>query len=798
MINQKTFIVVIHFIMLFFAINTVSAQQKTLKGKIVNNEKHPLEFVHVTLLKNNTIYVEGMVTDSLGYFSFNVEKGSYRLIVEQFGMEYLNKVLDFNQDLDLGEISIDDAFVLESITILSRKKVLERKVDRIVYHVENSVVASGGDAIDLLVNTPGVRYYNEQLSIIGKSNLAVMVDDKLVPLVGDDLVNYLKSIQADYIKSIEIITTPPASYDAEGNSGIINIRLKKPKNNTINGNISGVYSQAKSSLGTGSASLNFQKDRLTIISSLNYSNGSVQPRQNYTITYPEYIWREESKRRNYSDIIGGRLNIEYRVNDKLNMGVLYHGTNRNPKSDVTNTAEIYNPFTLVVDSLIDTKSHIKYSNKTNNIGFYSNLILDTLGKKISFDANYLKYSSTNDTRFSTVTKTHDGDSMSNNQVSAINLSSQDLNIYTSKVDFILPYRWINLAVGAKMSFIDNHSDVNFYRETAEWSVYDKSKSDDFLYEEKIQSVYFSADKKLSDRWSIQLGLRAENTQISQYSKSEDSRHSNTYFKLFPTLYIVRNIGESDVLAMTYSKRINRPNYTNLNPYRFYSSAYNYAEGNPFLKPFYSDNIELSYMNNSFYTSLSYSYTQDGIDQITYVDPSTQVQRVFPDNVYSRDMVSYFFGYNFDKWPWLFSDLQLASNYSNLRSKVSSTLKNYNMSFVVNNSFTFGKEGRLIGQLNFMYQSPSLAGSYELSDYYNVDAGLRYTIMNKKIQVALMFFDVFKSQKLTFKQTVNGIPQSNFDYRDTQKIRFSISYNFGKLIKTAAKTSSNKEESERIN
>lgn len=171
MINTRTLILLFHLVIMFFQTGIASAQQQTLKGKVVNKDKQPVEFVHATLLKNDTIYVEGTATDSLGYFSFKAEKGNYRLILERFGAEYFNEALELNQDLDIGEIEIDESVMLEGITITSRKKLIEQKVDRMVFNVENSIASQGMSGLDALRNTPMVRVQNDNVSIVGKGVL---------------------------------------------------------------------------------------------------------------------------------------------------------------------------------------------------------------------------------------------------------------------------------------------------------------------------------------------------------------------------------------------------------------------------------------------------------------------------------------------------------------------------------------------------------------------------------------------------------------------------------------------------
>ncbi|ATA67846.1 hypothetical protein CGC48_03855 [Capnocytophaga cynodegmi] len=215
------------FLCLLFA-TVLYSQEITLSGEVKNQQQKPAEFLNV-ILKKDEKPVQGTLTDVSGKFLVKIPKGDYTLILEQFGTELFSKNVSLSKNTDLGVIKIDESIQMEAVTVEGRKKLVEQKVDRIVFNVENSVQASGGDALDVLKSTPGVQVNNEDISIVGKNGLRVMVNDKIMQLSGEGLTNFLKSIASDNIQKIEVITTPPSKYDAEGNAGLINIVLKKAK-----------------------------------------------------------------------------------------------------------------------------------------------------------------------------------------------------------------------------------------------------------------------------------------------------------------------------------------------------------------------------------------------------------------------------------------------------------------------------------------------------------------------------------------------------------------------------------------
>ncbi|WKS95396.1 TonB-dependent receptor domain-containing protein [Riemerella columbina] len=785
-------------IIVFFINPNAFAQQYQLKGKVVGSTSNaPVEWVNVVLVKNDSIF-SGTTTDSLGGFLITAPKGIYTLKLEYFGEVAINKELNILSNVDLGILKIKESVQLQEIVIDVKKPLIQRKVDRLVFKVGNSISATGGDAIDALKVTPSLRVQNDQISIIGKSGVSVMIDDKLVQLSGDDLFSFLKTIKSDDIESIEVITTPPAKYEVEGNSGIVNIKLKETKQNYISGNLNTSYTQATYPLGNLGGGLNYQKDRLTVSSNLNYQNGSIAPYQEYTIFYPNYIWNEQSKKRVFINSLSGRIALDYKISPKTTMGIQYMGMLSKPISKGTNTSYITKNNAL--DSIIITPSRLEIQRKTHSLNFHSTTKVDTIGTQYSIDIDYFKYKSDIDNNFSTNTYFPNNTPVPNRYASAKNLSLQNIDIYTAKFDYEMPLNWINLSFGAKVAFINNNSQVSYIDKTTNNPVLDPSKSNSFDYKENTQALYISGSKKLSERWDSQLGLRLENTQTEGYSKTLNQTNKNNYLKLFPTFYLTYKVSESSTLGLNYSRRINRPSYSNLNPFRFYSSKYNYNEGNPFLQPFYIDNAEISFTYKNYFASLYANYMTNGVDQVTFVSKDHPIQKVIPYNFYNHLNIGTTQHYTFNKWSWMESNNSATIYYSKTTSDLPNTLPKIDrwvLYFNSNNSFILNKEKTLRAELGFSYLSPSVAGSYTTTAWYYIDAGLKYSMLNKQLQIAINATDIFRTNKTTFTQIVNGIEQKSYDYGDTQKVRLSIIWNFGKSLQKQQNIQSNEEERSRL-
>ncbi|MDO4224804.1 MAG: TonB-dependent receptor, partial [Bergeyella zoohelcum] len=384
---------------------------------------------------------------------------------------------------------------IEAVELIAKKKIVERKVDRLVFNVDQSVSAIGGDALDLLKVTPSLRIQNDQISIIGKNGMSIMIDDRLIQLSGDELINFLKTIQSDNIKSIEVITNPPAKYDAQGNSGLINIKLKKAKKTSVNGNLKTSYTQATHSLGSLGGAINYQKDKLSASSNINYSNGSIAPYQEYTLFYPQYTWVEKNNSRQFVNNLSGGASLDYQITPKTTLGIQYSGAINQPIVKRKNTSYITNPKNIL-DSLIITPSRLEIERKTHSLNFHSITKVDTTGTQYSIDVDYFKFQSYQNSNFNTNTYIPNYTPIPNRYISANNLSEQNIDIYTAKIDYEMPLKWINLSFGGKISFINNDSKVLYFNTTNTNPVLDSSKSNTFNYKENTQALYISGNKSL--------------------------------------------------------------------------------------------------------------------------------------------------------------------------------------------------------------------------------------------------------------------------------------------------------------
>lgn len=769
-------------LIILFLFNSKIFSQIKISGEIKDDKNNPIEFVEIQLQNNDSIIFKSELTNSKGEFLIETEKGEYILLVKQLDVIYKKQVININQDTYIGIIKIPKTQVqLQEVEVTSKKKLIERKVDRLIFNIENSISASGGDAVDALKVTPNIRVQNDNIKMIGKNNMIIMVDDKVIQLSGNELTNFLKTIPSDNIKSIEVITTPPAKYDAEGNSGLINIKLKRGKNNSWNASINTAYRQSIYPTGNLGSNFNYQKGKVSIFSSTNIAKGKSSPIETSNIYYPNQLWKNKSVRKDYTNLIGGRFGIDYQINKNLAVGIQYLGGSQKPNIKENNLTTIYNTNDYI-NSFIKTNANNNRINNSNSLNFHSIYNIDTIGTKIFTDFDYFKFNKSENRIFESNTLDPDYITVPDSYFSANNGTKTNFSNISGKIDIEMPLKWASLTYGYKISFSKNISDVSFYNLTTGNSIYDPSQSNKFEYTENINAFYFSGSKKIGDKLETQIGLRMETTNTKGISVTLNQENTNNYIKFFPTIYFIYNYNDNNSLSLNYSKRINRPSFNSLNPFRWYDNPFSYAEGNPFLQPSISHNIELSLIHNqNLENNIYYSKTENGYSQLTTLDELTYIQATKYVNFFNTEVLGISQSYTFNEIKWWESVNSLDLSYNKSTSKVSITNQNregFNSYFSTNNTFYLNRKKNMIFNVNFWISPSGVDGLDKISASNQLDLAIKFFFMNKNLQLAIIGNDVFSSNRFTYTSFSNDIKQEYKNYYDVRSFRISLSYKFG--------------------
>ncbi|WP_392419911.1 TonB-dependent receptor domain-containing protein [Capnocytophaga canis] len=768
------------FLFLLWAIS-LSAQEVTLSGEVKNQQQKPAEFLNV-ILKKDDKSVQGAITNASGKFSVKIPKGDYTLILEQFGTEFLSKNISVSQNTDLGVMQINQAIEIEAVTVEGRKKLVEQKVDRLVFNVENSVQASGGDALDVLKSTPGVQVHNEDISIVGKSGVRVMVNDKIMQLSGEELTNFLKSIASDNIQKIEVITTPPSKYDAEGNAGLINIVLKKAKEDHWSTTLRTSYQQGIEGKSRGGVNFSYRKNKFSALADLGYTNGKQHYENDIHFWYPKEYWVNRLESKSKVKIWSPLLNLNYDLTDKSTLGVQFMGNffNKEINGSTANRAYLYNSPKLI-------KEYITHQNKpenTQNLSVNVNFLqkIGDKGAKLTIDADYFHYKKDRKDDLNTIFYNYQLNTQP--KLFGNSLSMQQIDNYSFKADMETPVSWGNLSFGAKIARTqtDNIAESDFRDEN---QIETLAHKDHFLYTEDTQALYADWAKSFGKKWSVKAGVRGENTQTKGVSVlANNETHKRNLFKLFPTLYIQYQINENHNISANVNRRIYRPQFFSLNPGRNYQNPKSYVVGNPFLQSSYSLGATLNYSYKHWLTlQLSYTDIEDSRTQITYHNPDLEETQIRWENFANTNRWSASVNINKSLFWWWEVSAYMGATYEDARPYVDvfpDKMISWGGYQNLQNTFMLNESKTLQANVSYFYQFPWDSGTRRVSESSSLDLGIKYLAFDKKLTLALYVNDIFKTEAMTFTSHIEkqDIKESYRQYYDTRYVRLSLTYKFG--------------------
>ena len=766
---------------LFIFLSVMTKAQLNLNGKIVDSTGVPLAFATV-VVKEESLPIGSAYSNEKGDYTMVIPRpGNFTLSVYYVGFTMNESSIPLYKDTTISVILFPSVGSnLQEVLVVNKKLVIEQKVDRLIFNVENSIAATGGDALDALKITPGIAVRNETVTMIGKSNLRVMINDKLIQLSGDELVNFLKSIPVASISKIEIISNPSAKYEAEGNSGLINIKLKTANADSWSSIASGAYVKNTYSTGRGGMGFNYRKNKFSLYSNLAVSEGARQITDQSRMYYPNQLWLNKSPRKVAVSDINGNVGMNYAVSPKWEIGGQYLG-------DASQYTIFNNSLTTLInkmdfaDSTIHTLSRTKENSDEHVVNLNSIINMDTLGRKILFNFDYFIYSKDNNNSFSNDNFLPDQTQVMASHYSAEARSKQTIKNYSAKMDVEYPMRKINLSYGGRASATETTNNIVFYNTTSGEAVKDASRSNSFMYAERNEALYLSGNKKITEKWEVQAGLRAEATQTKGYSQTLEQTHVYDYIKFFPTAYVSYRPTEQHSFALNYGRRINRPNYEQLNPFRIYSNPYFYVEGNPFLQPSFSDNIELSHTHKNINSKIYYSNVKKGFQQLPIVDDATNTQVVTVQNFYQTDMIGLTESVMFNKYDWWESSNSFNIYYSKSSSQSLVTrqkLEAFNAFLATSNDFSLNKSKTVLCNISYWYNFPGSADLAENTSFSQLDIALKFLLLKNKLTVAISGNDILYTNRPVYTLYSNDIKVEYRNYYDDRSLRISLSYKFG--------------------
>ncbi len=799
--------------MLFIlAMNLATAQQsQKLQGIVLDAEQKGLAFASVILHNgaDSTILKLEMTGDD-GSFTFtNIAAANYYIRISYVGLpEFSGEIfqLKSGQDLVLSDITMNPpGNELEQVTVTAQRPLLELKPGKMVFNVDGSINATGNTAFELLRKAPGVVIdNNDNVTILGKAGVVVYIDGKPSPLSASDLAAQLKTIQASEIDLIEIITNPSAKYDAEGNAGIINIKMKKDKGLGSNANINLGYSQGSKMRYNGSVSTNYRNKNMNVFGTYGYNSG-----ENYNFLLLD---RQQNGNRIVND---NRLEdswdghnfkagADFYLNKKSTVGVIINGYLSDGENSSQNRSEISTISNNRIDSILIANNNGTFDRE--NLNFNLNYRFDAGNDKtLNIDADYGMFRNTSsDNLPNTYFDGTETEALSIRNY--YNEAPTDIDIYTLKLDYEMPAWKGALSLGAKSAYVVTDNTFDWYNVSGENRFFNADRSNSFKYTENVNAAYVNYNKKFG-KFDTQVGLRVEQTNsegnltTSQPVNDKDVKRNYTNF--FPSAGVTFQANEKNSLQLNYSRRINRPSYQDLNPFKSILDELTFEQGNAFLNPEYTNSIQLTHTYNySINTTFRYSHTKDLITRIT--DQA-------PDNINA----TYITWLNLDSQ----SDFELGlsgavplakwwNTYTSLSGYHRRNKADYGDGKVVDinvtafslyNQHTFRLPMDFSLEVSGWYSSPSVWGAnFKTEDMWSLDAGIQKKVLKGNGNIKLSFSDIFKTQVWSMNSEFGGLIMSGSGGWDSRRVKVNFSYLIGnKAVKSSKRKTGMEDENKRI-
>jgi outer membrane receptor protein involved in Fe transport len=746
----------------------------------------PIGFVTVQLLRAaDSTVITTTLTDRKGKFLLNnIANGSYILRYSFIGYEKTIMPVTVNQKkenagiLEMGVLAKD----MSEVKVISRKSLLNTSIDRKIYTVDQDIMAQSGSASDILKNIPSVEVDIEgQVSLRGSSDVMILINGKPSPLMGKTRAEVLQQLPANAIERIEIITNPSARYKPDGTSGIINIVMKK--NTRFGWNGTAIANAGNRGRYNGSFSFNYKPGKLSLFSTYSIRQDRRLRVNNITRDYlyndSIYIEENRSAARPLSYML--TAGADYIFNERNSVGV----SGNHNRRDMTRRDVLQRWYYDERNLLTGKADRLRYDpevEKEKDATLYWQHNFPDEDHELRVELNMTSNTDREDNQYTNIFHFPSGPVLFDNNLIKETDHQQQVNIdYTRPIG-----EDAKLETGYDGSF--NQLDLDFYGEyydtVQQHFVKDIERSNRFKYEEEIHAIYLTYEKGY-DKFGYSAGLRAEQVFINGNLITKDSLISNRYFKIYPTLHLSYKLKKGE-LQLNYSKRVNRPDGDELNPFPEYRDPYNLQAGNPELLPEIIHSVELGYKwqneNFSFVPSVYYRYKNNGFTSVTVsLNDSfllTTLQNLSQDRSAGLELI-------FSAKAGTFFSANLSSNFFYNRIDASNLGFAANKSIVsMSNNFssTFAITKKLMLQISCNYRSSRLTAQGKSYSSFVLNTGMRQDLFKKKVSVTLTASDLFKTLRQKTELTTLDLKQVSIGRRDARIIYLGISYRFGKTAK----------------
>ncbi|MGI4834072.1 MAG: outer membrane beta-barrel protein [Janthinobacterium lividum] len=783
---------------LLLPLATLAQGTYTVRGTVADEHGAPVELATVTLHRAaDSVVVKTEFSDARGEFLLAAPAaGRYRLSVAQAGYaRYWSAPLALaGSELRLGPIALPTSAStqLAEVTVTGRKPLFEHQLRGTLVNVADNPLSAGATALDVLGRAPGVTLGSGgSLSLRGRAGLQVVIDGRRTPLAGADLADYLRALPAEQIQSLELLTNPPAQYDAQGGAGVIVINLKKDQRLGTNGSANASYGQGRYGKFVGGLSFNHRGKNYNL-----YGNYAYAERQQYTDIDFARTFAELARRPAASSLLTtdqvvhlrshtAKVGLDLNLSKRTLLGASVGGLVSDVRAYTDNQTQLLyggpSPYTEHFSSANDLATH--RPSLTANLNLKHSFADSANARSLSADADVARYHTA---RLNDLTTYFDAPS----QAASLLHGDQGnaLLIRAAKVDYVqpLPHR-LRLAAGAKATLITSDNNVTFATVVKGVSALDTAISKPFYYRENVNAIYANLSGVLAGI-HLEAGLRAEQTNLRAEQGPQLLREQR-YLQLFPNLLLARNLSKNHALALAVARRVERPNYQQLNPLRAYLDATSYTAGNPYLVAETTTSVELTHRyKNTFTTALAYARSSQPIVSLAQPAPDGNYQVVNqPFNLSTRDFYTLTLTAPLALRKWWSLYANVLGYYNRYTGTVASTPLDrggFGAELTANNSFVLPKGWS--ADVSGTYESRQVYNYQNIGDRGQLSVGVQKSLWHKQGTLRFNVTDVLYTQPYRVTSTYATFSESYYSRLDTRVATLALTYRFGNSKVAAAR------------
>ncbi|WP_257657061.1 outer membrane beta-barrel family protein [Parapedobacter lycopersici] len=783
--------------------------QSIVRGTVVDEARQAVAMATVEVLAAtaDSTVVATIATDLEGRFEVQLLPASYLLRISFLGYKPLVSgsvaVVSGTADLGTHQLMVDDQLLTE-VVINRPQRLVEQRSDRMVVNVENSILADGMTVLEILQRAPGVRVDNDgNITMRGKSGVQILINGKLSYLSEKELALLLKGTQSSSIKSIELITNPSAKFDAAGNAGLINIVMKSDRRSGINGTAHSFAATSRKPRYGGGLALNARHNRWNAVAGYDYSYRGEREYRTFLRQFNDAARPDSSKVSNqYSQTDeplathNAKFGIDYNADERLTLGALWTGNFGSYK----NLSEGYNDVAFLDGSMV---SNALTDNKQVSLWNTQGLNLNLLRKigprdhelSANFDYTYADYSA-DQNLVSDFQQTAFQDAFTSVRRGQ---TPSTTTVFVGKMDYLHHIgNGQKIEAGWKSSWIDaDNNAMNDTLRDGSW-IPDAGTSNHFRYREQIHAGYASYSLE-REQWHVMAGLRLEHTRTEGHQITADQLTERHYTQLFPNISVAYKPHADRSIQLSYSRRIQRPDYDDLNPFRYYVDAFVFWEGNPYLRPELVHAFELNAMlGSTLSAAVYYTYINDVMTSVLTQLPQQNVTIQSLQNIDGFYNVGVNLNYTLKPAGFWTSINNLNGFNNRYRGSFNGEIidnAQWSATFNSINTFSFGNGwgAEVIGE----YQTPQADGVFRVNAYGAVAAGLMKKLVQERLTVKLAATDIFRTMDYRPTSVADGVVMRQRFNLDSRIVTLSATFRFGQQIQARDRRTGSEDEQQRI-